>query len=70
MLVEVIAKKSQNTPWETTVDKAKMKHDNIRRVSIDKFYEMVTGNKTSFKELCLALPAVIKDVVGSRWKKK
>lgn len=65
MLVEVIAKKSQNTPWETTVDKEKMRHDNIRRVSIDKFYEIVTGNKTAFKELCLVLPIVIKDVVDS-----
>lgn len=65
MLVEVIAKKSQNIPWETTVDKEKMKHENIRRVSIDKFYEIVTENKSSFKELCLALPIVIKDVVDS-----
>lgn len=65
MLVEVIAKNSQNISWETTVDKVKMKHENIRRVSIDKFYEMVTGNKTSFKELCLVLPIVIKDVVDS-----
>lgn len=65
MLVEVIAKKSQNIAWETTVDKVKMKHESIRRVSIDKFYEIVTGSKTSFKELCLALPIVVKDVVDS-----
>ncbi len=65
MLVEVIAKKSQNIAWETTVDKVKMKHESIRRVSIDKFYEIVTESKTSFKELCLALPIVVKDVVDS-----
>jgi len=65
MLVEVIAKKSQNTAWETTVDKVEMKHENIRRVSIDKFYEIITGDKTAFKKLCLVLPLVIKDVVDS-----
>ncbi|RTL00839.1 MAG: Eco47II family restriction endonuclease [Proteobacteria bacterium] len=65
MLVEVIAKNSQNIPWETTVDKIKMNHKQIRRVSIDKFYKIVTKNKTAFKELCLVLPIVIADVVNS-----
>jgi hypothetical protein len=32
-------------------------------VSIDKFYELVTGEKTSFKRLCEVLPKVISDVV-------
>ena len=37
-LVEVIAKQSQNIKWETTVDKQKVGHKLIRRVSIDQFY--------------------------------
>lgn len=34
--------------WQTTVDGQKMKHKLIRRVSIDKFYELVTGEKDAF----------------------
>ena len=40
-------------------------HEKIRRVSIDKFYEIVTGDPLAFKKLCMALPKVIEDVVAS-----
>ena len=63
MLVEVIAKKSQNIKWTTTVDKRQYSHERIRRVSIDKFYEIVFGDKFAFKKLCQALPAILDDVV-------
>ena len=64
LLVEVIAKKSQNIPWVVSIDKIKQKpNDRIRRVSIDKFYDIVTGYNQSFKKLCEVLPLVIKDVV-------
>ena len=64
LLVEVIAKKSQNIPWVVTLDGEKQDAtDKIRRVSIDKFYELVTKDKNSFKKLCLILPKVIKDAV-------
>jgi hypothetical protein len=63
-LVEIIAKKSQNIPWVITIDGEKQKPiENIRRVSIDKFYEIVTKDKLAFKKLCTVLPKVIKDVV-------
>jgi tRNA G10 N-methylase Trm11 len=66
MLVEVIASKSQNIPWVITLDKVKQKANNqIRRVSIDKFYEIVTGEKDAFKKLCSVMPIVIKDVVDT-----
>jgi hypothetical protein len=39
--------------------------NSIRRVSIDKFYELVTGEPTAFKQLCQVLPTVIKDAVDS-----
>jgi hypothetical protein len=42
-----------------------MTNERIRRVSIEKFYEIVTGDKTSFKRLCEVLPKVISDVVES-----
>lgn len=63
-LVEAIAKKSQNVIWQTTVDKQKVSHVRIRRVSIDKFYEIVTGDKYAFWKICKVLPSVIDDVVN------
>jgi len=58
-LVEVIAKNSQNIVWKVSLDGETTSHDNIRRVSIDKFYEIVTGEKEAFKQLVEALPKVI-----------
>lgn len=63
LLVEVIARNSQNTVWQVSLDGQSVSNDRIRRVSIDKFYELVTGNKMAFKELCQVLPKVIEDVV-------
>jgi hypothetical protein len=63
MLVEVISTKSQDIPWAISLDGTSISNDKIRRVSIDKFYEIVTGKKNSFKNLCEVLPAVIEDVV-------
>ncbi len=65
MLVEVIAKNSQNINWDTTIDKKKVSNDSIRRVSIDKFYELVTNDSSAFKKLCEILPKVINDVVNN-----
>lgn len=62
-LVEAIAKKSQNIKWEPTVDKMKVGHKLIRRVSIDKFYELVTGQADAFYQMCMVLPEIIKNTV-------
>lgn len=68
-LVEAIAQRSQNIKWETTVDKRKVGHKLIRRVSLDRFYELVTGQEDAFCQMCLVLPSVIekavKDLEGS-----
>jgi hypothetical protein len=64
MLVEVIARNSQNIIWNVSLDGNPISTENIRRVSIDKFYELVTGRKTAFKELCEQLPKVIEDIVN------
>jgi len=69
MLVEVIAKKSQNIEWSVTVNKKKMSNKRIRRVSIDKFYEIVTGEKEAFKQLVEILPTVIDDVLENMTQK-
>jgi len=63
LLVEVIAKKSQNILWAISLDSQPISDSRIRRVSIDKFYELVTGNKTAFKELCEKIPSIIEDIV-------
>lgn len=62
-LVEIIAKKSQNIPWATTLDGVKVSNKLIRRVSIDKFYEIVTGEKDAFFRMCEVLPEVIEEAI-------
>jgi hypothetical protein len=62
-LVEVIAKKSQNEKWQISLDGKHISHENIRRVSIDKFYERVTSIKGAFKMLLEVLPEVLDDVL-------
>ncbi len=64
MLVEVIAPKSRNIPWVVTLDGEKQPvNDRIRRISMDKFYQIVTKKENSFSDLCRVLPIVISDVV-------
>jgi len=62
-LVEAIAQRSQNIKWETTVDKKKVGHKLIRRVSIDKFYALVTGVEDAFYQMCMVLPSIIEKAV-------
>ena len=62
-LVEAIAKHSQNIKWETTVDKTKVGHKLIRRVSLDQFYALVTGQADAFHQLCMILPETIQKAV-------
>lgn len=64
-LVEAIAQKSQNIKWETTVDKRKVGHKLIRRVSMDQFYALVTGEDEAFYNMCMVLPGVIQDVISN-----
>ncbi|SJZ47140.1 Eco47II family restriction endonuclease [Fibrobacter intestinalis] len=61
-LVEAIANDSQNIIWETSVDKQKVHHKRIRRVSIDQFYCIVTGQSDTFYKVCMKLPEVIAKV--------
>lgn len=63
-LVEAIAQRSQNIKWETTVDKRKVGHKLIRRVSMDQFYALVTGVDDAFYQMCMVLPEVIEEVVN------
>lgn len=62
-LVEAIAKKSQNIKWEPSVDGQRVGHRLIRRVSLDQFYALVTGQSDAFYQMCMTLPKVIQGVV-------
>ena len=64
LLVEAIAKNSQNIKWTTKVDGKKVQHRRIRRVSMDQFYAIVTGDELAFYKMCMALPEVINSVVN------
>ncbi len=64
-LVEAIAKRSQNDVWNPSVDGKKIAHKRIRRVSLDKFYELVTGDEDAFFKMCMVLPDVIEEVVNN-----
>ena len=63
LLVEVIAKGSHDAIWKVSLDNESISNPQIRRVSMDKFYEMATGDSQAFKKLCQALPKIIDDVV-------
>lgn len=64
MLVEVIARRSQDIKWEISIDGKKFCHDRIRRISIDKFYQEVFGDELAFFKLCKALPSILDDVIS------
>lgn len=63
MLVEAIAKQSQNIEWKATLNGVTYSHPHIKRVSMDKFYEIVFGDKNAFAKLCSKLPNILDDVV-------
>lgn len=69
MLVETIAKHSQNAIWKLSINengrKETYSHERIRRVSMDKFYEIVFNDKNAFFKLCKALPSILDDVISN-----
>lgn len=63
-LVEIIAKRSQNITWAISLDYERVSNEHIRRVSIDKFYEEVTGDKDAFYKICQHLPVIIDEIIS------
>jgi len=64
-LVEVIAKTSQDIPWQ--LERFRLREDRqerLRRISIDRFYELVTRDTSAFANLCAVLALVIDDVLA------
>lgn len=66
LLVEAIAKKSQNIKWATKVDGKNVQHRLIRCVSMDQFYAILTGDDEAFYKMCMKLPEVIDSVVNEK----
>lgn len=64
MLVEAIAKNSQNIKWTTKVDGKNVGHRLIRRISMDQFYSLVLGDEQAFYKMCMVLPGIIDKVVN------
>ena len=62
-LVEAIAKHSQNIIWKCSVNGETVAHEKIRRVSMDKFYELVTGVENAFYLVCKQLPVTIEKLI-------
>ena len=56
-LVEIIV-------WSISLDSQKTTNEHIRRVSIDKFYEEVTGNKKAFYLICKVVPSIIDEIIS------
>lgn len=63
-LVEVIAKQSQNIVWSFTLKDGRYANDNIRRISIDKFYEIICNDAQAFSKLCKAIPSIIDEILA------
>ena len=64
-LVEAIAKHSQDVKLSASVDGKKVQHRRIRRISMDRFYAMITGEEDAFYKMCLVLPEVIEKVIAN-----
>lgn len=62
-LVEIIAKHSQNIEWQVSLNEKSIHNKRIRRISIDKLYEIITGDKNAFFKLCNILPNKIQEVL-------
>ena len=63
-LVEMAAQKQQNIELGFALNnKTRVSHKRIRRVSLDQFYAMTTGEKNAFRDMCMVLPDVIETVV-------
>lgn len=63
-LVETISAKSKDEAWKMSLDGQSRSHKKIRRMSMDKFYELVFGDRLAFYKLCMALPMIVEDVIN------
>lgn len=62
-LVEVISPVSRNIPWVCSVNGQRCSNEHIRKVSVDKFYQIVTGVEDAFYQVCMQLPETLTELL-------
>lgn len=62
-LVEVLAPIARDMPWGCSINGQHVTDNRIRRVSIDKFYQLVTGIDGAFYQICRQLPFTIEKLI-------
>lgn len=65
-LVEIISTDSQKKFWKITLDGKKYENDRIFKISIDKFYEEITGDSKAFYKICMVLPEIIDRIIVNK----
>lgn len=63
-LVEVLAPNSRNITWQMSVNGSRVANERIRRVSLDQFYALVTGERDAFYQICMQLPRTIEKIIA------
>lgn len=63
-LVEALTPGSRDITWQISVDGMRVAHERIRRVSLDRFYALVTGERDAFYQICMQLPRTIERIIA------
>ena len=64
--VQINAKKSFDEQWKGNFRNRKYDHPKVRKISGDKFYELLSGENDAMCEIYKALPKVIASVLQKR----
>lgn len=68
--VQILAKNSFNEKWFGEINGKEYSHSRVYKISGDKFYELLSGEKNAFFNLYKILPKVISDYLGTLNKEK
>lgn len=64
--IEVFSPISRDIEWHAVIDDVVASNTRIRRISIDKFYELMTGVKNSYPETCTRVNSLLDEVIEHR----
>jgi hypothetical protein len=62
-LVEAISDKSKDVKWGLRENNERNEHKLIRKISLDRFYALITGDPDAFYKICSVLPSIIEEVI-------
>lgn len=63
--VQILATKSFNELWSGDINGKEYSHSRVYKISGDKFYELITGQKDAFYALYKTLPSAIDDYLAT-----